>query len=75
MYDVLHGYLTGGIYPSKYDIKKRKAVHYRVHNVELFYIGGKTQPQRVITDEEKRCILESCHEESEGIAYRYVALH
>ena len=72
-YDVLYGYLTRGVYPSEYDTNKkrslrRKAVHYRVDNGELFYIDGKRQPRRVIKDEEKRCILESCHAETGGTA-------
>ena len=73
-YDVLYGYLTRGVYPNEYNTNKkrslrRKAVHYSVDNGELFYIGGKIQPRRVIKDEEeKRRILESCHAETGGTA-------
>ena len=63
----MYSYLTRGVYPSEYDANKkrslrRKAVYYSIDNGELFYIGRKRQPRRVIKDgEEKRRILESCH--------------
>ena len=60
-YDVLYGYLTRGVYPSEYDINKkrslrRKAVHYTcsVDNGELFYIGGKRQPRELSKMKKKK---------------------
>lgn len=61
LHNILYGYLTRGVYTSKYDTNKkrslwRKAVYYRVDNAEKSYIGAKA-----VTKSDQKCRRKETH--------------